>query len=138
MQWDNVAPHTAVKPILSLLFFAVKTGFFVFLYMWIRWTLPRFRYDQLMALGWKLMLPLALSYIMVLATVVLVLESSGIRLGSMGFNLVLFAMNLVLVFVLFGWLDRGRIISPAYSRLERRDLAKLQRIAPDRGAVIPE
>jgi NADH-quinone oxidoreductase subunit H len=136
--WDNVAPHTVVKMLLSLLFFAVKTGFFVFLYMWIRWTLPRFRYDQLMALGWKIMLPVALAYIIVLATAVLVLENAGVRLGSMGFNLALFALNLVLVVVLFGWLDRGRIISPAYSRLERRDLDKLRRVATDRGAVVPE
>jgi NADH-quinone oxidoreductase subunit H len=136
--WDNVAPHTAIKMLLSLVFFAAKTGFFVFLYMWIRWTLPRFRYDQLMALGWKLMLPVALAYIILIATVVLVLENAGIRLGSMGFNLALFGMNLVLVFVLFGWLDRGRIISPAYSRLDRRDLEKLRRVATDRGAVVPE
>jgi NADH-quinone oxidoreductase subunit H len=58
-QWDNVAPHNVFKFLLSLVFFAVKTGFFVFLYMWIRWTLPRFRYDQLMALGWKVFLPVA-------------------------------------------------------------------------------
>src|SRR3954464_6523294 len=53
-QWDNVAPHTGLKFLLTLLAFIMKTGFFVFFYMWIRWTLPRFRYDQLMALGWKL------------------------------------------------------------------------------------
>jgi NADH-quinone oxidoreductase subunit H len=135
-QWDNSAPHTVIKTILTLLSFAAKTGFFVFFYMWIRWTLPRFRYDQLMALGWKIMLPVALAYIILLATVVLVLENAGLRLGSMGFNLVLFGMNLVLVFVLFGWLDRGRIISPAYSRLERRDLEKLRRVTSDRVAAV--
>lgn len=45
--------------------FSAKLGFFLWLFIWVRWTLPRFRYDQLMRLGWKVMLPLALANVLV-------------------------------------------------------------------------
>ncbi|MDH4232308.1 MAG: NADH-quinone oxidoreductase subunit NuoH [Nitrospirota bacterium] len=48
---------------LGLAFFLVKVYAFMFLYYWVRATLPRYRYDQLMAIGWKLLLPLALANI---------------------------------------------------------------------------
>jgi NADH-quinone oxidoreductase subunit H len=43
----------------------LKIGFFIFFFMWIRWTIPRFRYDQLMNLGWKILIPLAVINIFV-------------------------------------------------------------------------
>lgn len=46
--------------IVSAILFVAKTAMFLFLYIWVRWTFPRFRYDQLMALGWKVLLPLAI------------------------------------------------------------------------------
>ena len=54
-------PHGIVGVLLSIVIFAVKTAFFVSIFIWVRWTLPRFRYDQLMRLGWKVLLPLALA-----------------------------------------------------------------------------
>ena len=53
--------------VLSLLSFILKMGFFLFLFIWVRWTFPRFRYDQLMKLGWKVLLPLALFNIFITA-----------------------------------------------------------------------
>lgn len=53
-------PHGLVGGLASIAIFAAKTAFFVGIFMWVRWTLPRFRYDQLMTLGWKALLPLAL------------------------------------------------------------------------------
>jgi NADH-quinone oxidoreductase subunit H len=48
-----------------------KIIFFLFLFMWVRWTIPRFRYDQLMDLGWKKLIPLALANMLITAIVIL-------------------------------------------------------------------
>ena len=49
--------------------FLAKLFFFAWLFIWVRWTLPRFRYDQLMKLGWKIMLPLGLANLVITALV---------------------------------------------------------------------
>ena len=125
--WDNLAPHTGLKTILTTLFFFSKVMFFVFFFMWIRWTLPRFRYDQLMSLGWKILLPLALAYIVIIASAILGLQIAGFGQNTWQFNGALFALNVVIVLLLVFVLDRGRIVSPAYSRLDKRHLERLRR-----------
>ncbi len=47
----------------------VKAAFFMWMYVWVRWTLPRFRYDQLMNLGWRFMMPVALANVLITAVV---------------------------------------------------------------------
>ena len=59
-------PHNIAALIGVVIFFA-KIFFFIFFFMWIRWTIPRFRYDQLMRLGWKVMIPLAIINIFITA-----------------------------------------------------------------------
>ncbi|MFW2136028.1 NADH-quinone oxidoreductase subunit NuoH [Soonwooa sp.] len=60
-----------VAGILSVVAFLSKTIFGIILFMWIRWTLPRFRYDQLMHLGWKTLIPLALVNLLVTGALIL-------------------------------------------------------------------
>ena len=57
---DQLGLSPNALTLLGTAFFFMKIFFFIFLFMWIRWTLPRFRYDQLMNLGWKGLIPLAM------------------------------------------------------------------------------
>ncbi len=61
--------------ILGTIALLVKIGFFIFLFMWVRWTIPRFRYDQLMGLGWRTLVPLALVNMLVTAVLVLLKQN---------------------------------------------------------------
>jgi NADH-quinone oxidoreductase subunit H len=56
---------------LELLCLFIKIAIFIFFFMWVRWTIPRFRYDQLMKLGWKTLIPLAILNMLVTGFVVL-------------------------------------------------------------------
>ena len=63
-------PHNIViQALLPIFWFVIKVFFFVFLYIWVRGTTPRFRYDQLMGFGWKFLVPLAIANIIVAALI---------------------------------------------------------------------
>jgi NADH-quinone oxidoreductase subunit H len=59
-----------VKALMPLFWFALKIFVFIFVYIWVRGTLPRFRYDQLMAFGWKVLLPLAIANLVITSLIV--------------------------------------------------------------------
>jgi NADH-quinone oxidoreductase subunit H len=68
-------PAGLLGAVLSVLIFLGKTLTIVFFFMWVRWTLPRFRYDQVMALGWRRLLPLAIANLVFYAIAVTVIET---------------------------------------------------------------
>lgn len=74
MEWitDNVSVNFA--NVLAVLALLIKAICFIFFFMWIRWTIPRFRYDQLMKLGWKILFPLALFNVALNAILILVFK----------------------------------------------------------------
>lgn len=64
------APFEALNFIPGFIWLVGKVLFFIFMYMWIRWTLPRYRYNQLMDIGWKVFLPVAIANLAVTALIV--------------------------------------------------------------------
>ena len=65
--WNPTAP--VLNWLMPILYFVVKTLAFLFGYVWLRATLPRLRYDQLMDLGWKVLIPIALFWLLVIAAI---------------------------------------------------------------------
>ena len=73
--WNGPFVHR--WPILGLVYFTVKVAIFLFIHIWVRATLPRYRYDQLMSFGWKVMLPIGLLNLVLSATIRMLLTLYG-------------------------------------------------------------
>jgi NADH-quinone oxidoreductase subunit H len=71
----DVAGYHNLFVALSVVIFLVKMTLLLYLYFWLRWTLPRFRYDQLMDIGWKWLLPAALTNIVVSASAIVAVQA---------------------------------------------------------------
>ena len=66
-------PHNLIAMIgVAALF--IKIFLFMFFFMWVRWTIPRFRYDQLMNLGWKILIPLSILNLLITGLVILLVK----------------------------------------------------------------
>lgn len=127
--WVGHAPAWWVT-LLTLIAFALKTFFFIMVFMLVRWTVPRFRYDQVMDLGWKIMLPAALAAVVVTAATVLALDSAGIPMERLywGFvpvyGLVLAAVNAVMLAAVLWVMDRGHTLRGTGAMEEKRRVAR--------------
>jgi len=84
---------------------------------------------------WKFMLPVALLYIVIVSSGMVLLDQAGVARGSTAYRLAFLGVNVVLMGLLFVILDRGRLISPASSRLERVRLERLRAVAATRSSI---
>jgi NADH-quinone oxidoreductase subunit H len=135
-QWVGTTP-TVWLTLLTFGAFAVKTFIFILIFMLVRWTVPRFRYDQVMDLGWKVLLPASLVALIVTSAAVLLLDSYGPAPTALvggfipAYGLILAAVNFVMLVAVMVWLDRAGIVSGTggldEKRLAARELARKHR-----------
>lgn len=74
MEWAVENWGVNIANLIGVVVLFLKIFFFIFLFMWVRWTIPRFRYDQIMDLGWKALIPLSILNIIITAAVILLFE----------------------------------------------------------------
>jgi NADH-quinone oxidoreductase subunit H len=94
--WLQLTHQPILLGLLSLVIFLGKALFFIFLFMWVRWTVPRFRYDQVMKLGWQKLLPLAIGNLIVYAVLIAAIQR---QLGWPAYLGILAAAAVVLALV---------------------------------------
>ncbi len=74
MDWVNEITGPLFGPLIGMGVLFLKIFVFIFFFMWVRWTVPRFRYDQLMNLGWKVLIPLAIANIVITGIVITIYD----------------------------------------------------------------
>ena len=74
MDWVAGMVGPVIAPLIAMAVLLVKIFAFIFFFMWVRWTVPRFRYDQLMNLGWKVLIPLAIANIVITGIVIVIYD----------------------------------------------------------------
>ena len=126
--------HHNLYVIVSLLVFITKVLVVLYLYFWLRWTLPRFRYDQLMDIGWKWLIPSALINIGLSAVAVFVVQAldgwSGFKTiegFSAGLNLTAAGKGIMIAMGLIGLLITGGLLSKINWRSRDFNLKKQRR-----------
>ena len=136
--------------VVSLIVFLAKAGLLLYLYFWLRWTLPRFRYDQLMDLGWKWLLPAALINIVVSAIAVATLQgldgwhgmrtiqsiTSGLDLTAAGKGIAI-AFGVANLFVTAGFLSLINWRSRDFNLKKQRRKIRLADLPQGKPAVAP-
>jgi len=110
--------HHSAYVVISVLVFLIKASAILYFYFWLRWTLPRFRYDQLMDIGWKWLIPSALINIVLTALAVFVVQAldgwKGIKTLEAidrGLNLTAAGKVIMIVFGLIGLVLTGLLLS---------------------------
>ncbi len=136
--------------IVSLLVFVIKVAVVLYLYFWLRWTLPRFRYDQLMDIGWKWLIPSALINIVLSTLAVFLVQAVDgwkglhtIESMSQGLNLTATGKGIMIVIGLMGLVLTGVLLSRINWRSrdfnlkrQRRDI-RLVNLPKGKPAVAP-
>ncbi|MEW6702653.1 MAG: NADH-quinone oxidoreductase subunit NuoH [Bacteroidota bacterium] len=69
---DKLGLNTTLATLIQVASFLIKVAAMLFFFIWVRWSIPRFRYDQLMSLGWKVMFPLALANLIWVAALIMI------------------------------------------------------------------
>jgi len=136
--------------IVSLLVFLVKASLILYFYFWLRWTLPRFRYDQLMDIGWKWLIPSALINIVLSGIAIFLVQAlngwgkittieslnNGLNLTATGKG-IMFAIGLLGVFVMAALLARINWRSRDFNLKTQRRNIKLVNVPKGKPAVQP-